>query len=103
MRKVFSLFRKIAQLHRAFMSLWPDFLRSFIDTKTRKHEEIIGGFGSVFLLTLLFVTATIISVQVRNSTRHENKNDKDSFEGKTELNHENGPEEFLKFHQGIRT
>src|SRR5258706_275515 len=61
----------------------------------------------VFSLTVLFAAATMVAVQVRNSTRTETKNEKESLEEiETEIDHENdsdGPEEFLKFHQGIRT
>ena len=56
-----------------------------------------------FLLTSLFIVALLVSIQIRNRTRAENKiagrEENESGEGE----HEDGPEEFLKFHQGIRT
>src|SRR5260221_685151 len=60
----------------------------------------------VFSLTILFVATLIVAVQFRNRVKTENKKEK-FFEGKEiEQEHESrsdGPAEFLKFHQGIRT
>ncbi len=61
----------------------------------------------VLFLSALFVVTTIAGVQFRNNLRIENKKKQESFrknerEGDRE-NESDGPEEFLKFHQGIRT
>jgi len=60
------------------------------------------------LLTALFVVSLIASIQYRNHTRSEGKINAGvtaGNEGKVNsgTEHETGPEEFLKFHQGIRT
>src|SRR5258707_3648190 len=59
------------------------------------------------IFTTLFVIATIAAVHFRNGSRMENEENEASLEkNKIEQDHEkelDGPEEFIKFHQGIRT
>src|SRR5258706_10758793 len=61
----------------------------------------------VLSFTALFVIATIAAVHFRNSSRMENEENEASLEkNKIERDHEmelDGPQEFIKFHQGIRT
>ena len=61
----------------------------------------------VLSLTTLFVLTTIVAVQFRNRLRVENSDEEELFKkNETERSGEiksDGPEEFIKFHLGIRT
>src|SRR5712672_813858 len=60
----------------------------------------------VLSFTILFVLATFVAVLFRNSskTAHEKTDALEKFKTEREGEHESdGPQEFIKFHQGIRT
>lgn len=54
---------------------------------------------NILALTLLFIAALIAGVHFR----HQERTEIDLFENEENEGHEDGPAEFLKYHQGIRT
>jgi len=61
----------------------------------------------VLSLTAIFIATTMLAVQFRNSLRREHIGNDERSEklenGRGDEHESDGPEEFIKFHQGIRT